>query len=106
MLTDGKYILDENGDPKPEYDLLKWSLWFEENGKKRILKQTKIGDDVFVSTVFLGMDYSFSDEPHDPVLWETMIFVKDKGDNEERYSSKEEALEGHERIVKSYEQRM
>jgi hypothetical protein len=29
MTTKGKYILDKNGNPKEETDLMKWSAWFE-----------------------------------------------------------------------------
>jgi hypothetical protein len=29
MITLGKYILDERGQPKPETDLLKWASWIQ-----------------------------------------------------------------------------
>lgn len=104
----GLYILDERGESVPESDTLKWGEWFEVNPRS-------LGDDSIgpyrVSTIFLGVDYSFGDGP--PVLWETIIF----GMPEEmevipkirrrkrksfrktvemmRYTSKAEALAGH-----------
>lgn len=72
----------------------------------RIIKQETIGE-LWVSTVFLMLDHSFSDGP--PDLFETMIFTAardERGrpqasvDYQERYSTWELALEGHERAVK------
>ena len=49
-----------------------------------------------VSTVFLGIDYSFG-EPGGPVLFETMIFWRGHELDEwrERYRTRDEALAGH-----------
>lgn len=93
----GKYILDENGNPKEEPDLMVWAKWME-NGffDKRKIAQDTI-DGVLVSTVFLGLDYSFDDGP--PVLYETMVFKKGGSDEMQRYHTKEEALEGHKEMV-------
>ena len=53
-------------------------------------------DGVRVSTVFLALDHSFTDGP--PVLWETMVFGQGDGDEyQERYTSYEDAVEGHKR---------
>lgn len=91
-----RYILDENGKPIPEPDLLKWAQWFEDT-KQRVVQQDHIGD-IFVSTVFLGLDHAFVyDDVHEPVLWETMIF-KDtdwSGDFQRRYTSLNDAIAGH-----------
>lgn len=111
--TDGKYILDEEGNVKEENDLLKWAKWFEENNAQRRVANTEVGEYV-VSTVFLAMDYSFQDGAP-PVLWETMVFKKEPEETEifgrsvkvrptvddyfERYTSKEDAVVGHERII-------
>ena len=81
------YILDDQGNPVREPDLLKWGRWFEQT-KKRIVKQEQIGD-VWISTVFLGLDHSFHpDGP--PILWETMTF---RGDRKKKKTVK---LMGHE----------
>lgn len=49
--------------------LLEWGTLMETPG--RILKQETVRD-CFVSTVFLGLDYSFDAGP--PLLFETMVF--------------------------------
>jgi len=97
-----RYILDAAGNPVPEPDLFKWAQWFE-NGRNRILEQDHAGG-FFVSTVFLALDHNFAGGP--PILWETMIFPETKtqldvpyAHFQNRYSSREEAIEGHRRIV-------
>lgn len=94
------YILNDKGEPVVEEDILKWGKWFQNNN--RSLSKTEIPDG-FVSTVFLGLDHSWGDSP--PLLWETMVFIKgnSQDDYTERYSTKEEALAGHERICKQVE---
>jgi hypothetical protein len=70
----GRYILDDSGNPKPEPDLFKWGKWFEK--RDRIVKQEQVGD-VWVSTVFLGLDHDFTGKGP-PILWETMTFRGDR----------------------------
>lgn len=55
-------------------DIMEWSKWFETKRKDRIVKQTTLPNGLWISTVFLGMDHSFSDGP--PLLFETMVFPK------------------------------
>ncbi|MBP8689262.1 hypothetical protein KBH77_02835 [Patescibacteria group bacterium] len=68
------------------------------------VKQKKLKNGKFISTVWLGLDYSICDGK--VLIFETMVFPE-FGDCEnefcERYSTLEEAMEGHERIVKEYE---
>ena len=71
---------------------------FHQDVNYKILKKTQVLNKE-VSTVWLGTDYgiSFGDEQHAPIIFETMIFSGDM--NEEavwRYSTEEEAFEGHE----------
>lgn len=56
--------------PIPEEDFLKWGEWLET--AERHVAQTRIGN-VWVSTVFLGLDHNFFGEGP-PILFETMIF--------------------------------
>ena len=65
------YILE--GRKPIEADLKTWSKWFESADARRVA-ETKI-DGYNVSTVFLGLDYSFSGGQ--PLLFETMIFPAD-----------------------------
>lgn len=116
-MNNDHWILDENGKPK-QVPFMEWAEWFEE-GKNRIVKRTDLND-WFVSTVFLGLDHRFSGKG-DPILWETMVFEQELSEfeipaygnhparkrkhhksveqYENRYSSKEAAIEDHDRIV-------
>jgi hypothetical protein len=96
-LTTGKYILDGH-TPIEEPDLFKWGKWFgtvnrhvaNDNFKDRH------GNSIQVSTVFLGMDHSFStDEDHIPILFETMIFGGEHNEDQYRYCTWDEAVIGH-----------
>lgn len=102
--TLGKYILDKDHNVIPVHDLLEWAKWFEHERPKQRIGYSDLGE-YCVSTVFLGIDHSFEIGP--PLLFETMIFMKDnayvKGekniflDYQERYSTWNEAKEGHKR---------
>jgi len=97
--VNGKYILDDKGEPHKEKNLMKWAKWYENSGQARIVAKTCVGN-AEVSTVFLSLDHSFGNGP--PMLYETMIFNSE--DNEfgsylERYSTRAEAEAGHTRIV-------
>lgn len=88
-----QYILDENHNPVPEFDLIKWAYWFEGKGN-RIVKQQHVGT-VFVSTVFLGLDHQFGDGP--PILFESMTFP---GQRENRCCTWQEAEQMHLRMCR------
>lgn len=93
------YILDEDGDPKP-VDFSEWAAWF--GTANRAVKQEQVGK-YFISTVFLGLDHQFGDGP--PLLFETMVFPGTEPGLDiacERYSTRAEALAGHEAMVKRY----
>lgn len=91
----GTYVMDENGNPKPEPDLLAWAKWFEK--AERQLALDKVGG-VRVSTVFLGLDHSFGQDGP-PLLYETMVFGGKLDQEQERYSTRDDALAGHSRIL-------
>lgn len=97
------YILDNNRNPVLEPDPIKWGQWIEKNSRR--VAETTIGN-IWISTVFLGLDYSFGDDGP-PVLWETMTF-EIKPDGEKDMSGVEQdrcsgtwndALAMHERMV-------
>ena len=101
--TIGKYILDDDGKtPVPCEDLLEWGQWMELQGK-RIVKQTRRAKKrgPLVSTVFLGLDHDFPYNSEEPILWETMVFGGPwRYEPQERYTSYEDAVVGHERWVR------
>lgn len=93
---DGKYILDKNGNPKKEKNLLVWGRWL--NTADRKVARTNIGK-VLISTVFLGLDHRFFGKGK-PILYETMVFGGKLDQMMERYCTKEQAIKGHNAIVK------
>lgn len=89
-LRSSYYVPDENGNPVPA-SMLEWAKWFETHDR-HIANDTI--DGVQISTVFLGLDHSWSGGK--PVLWETMIFGGEHNEYQQRYTSREDALKGHE----------
>jgi len=92
MLT---YILDDQQQPVVCDDLSAWGRWMQR--AERHVARTEF-DGGYVSTVFLGMDHSFTGGP--PVLWETMIFGGPHDGWQDRYTSLDAAKAGHAHAVK------
>lgn len=88
------YVLDQNLEAR-QVDVRDWAVWFET--ADRTVAKTDVGE-VTISTVFLGLDHSFTDSGL-PVLYETMVFGGALDEYQWRYSSREAALAGHERVV-------
>jgi len=88
------WILDSNGEPLEEPNVLKWTRWFESNDR-HVALDTRKG--VQISTVFLGLDHQYGDGA--PLLYETMVFGGPHDEYCERYSTKEAALDGHKRAL-------
>jgi len=73
----GEYVLDAEGNPVPERDILAWAKWLEQSDRYVAFTKFAWGT---VSTVFLGLDplhlgyeiESFAE--YKPMLWETMVF--------------------------------
>lgn len=87
------YIL-EGHEPVPA-DLMTWARWFE-NATNRRVAETHVGD-MRISTVFLGLDHNFAGGP--PLLFESLVFDGTLDGEMERYTTWEEAEEGHTRLV-------
>lgn len=94
----GLYILDENKNPVKCNDMSVWGKWIKNPENKRVAL-TNISEDVYVSTVFLGIDHNFGRNDK-PILFETMVFggIYD-GLEAMRYYTFEEALLGHDAMV-------
>jgi hypothetical protein len=82
---------DRSGKPM---DLMTWAAVFE--NAERHVGNDHLGD-MHISTVWLGLDHSFGDGP--PLIFETMVFGGPHDEYTERYSTEEEAKEGHARVV-------
>ena len=108
MNISAKYVLNQHNEPVEVKDLLLWAAAFEDNDK-RIVRQntvTELGEhlvspfkSVFVSTVFLGLDHNFS-EKGPPIVFETMVFGGPFNHTMWRYATWDEAVKGHEQLVK------
>lgn len=78
-----------------------WALWFRGPDCHRVVARTTVGDR-YVSTVFLGLDHYFGNDPeHPPVLFETMVFIGGSSLEDEchRYSTWEDAYWSHREVV-------
>jgi hypothetical protein len=87
-----KYYILQGREPVP-VECLEWAKWFE--GNERRVAYTDLGNAAYVSTVFLGLNHSFTDDGP-PLIFESMSFEGDQ----ERYSTWEEAEAGHKRMVR------
>lgn len=106
----GHYILGEDGRTPVLAPLLVWASAFERGKQARPgsptagagwarVAHTEIGN-VRVSTVFLGLDHSFT-EGGPPVLFETLVFGGEHDEEMSRYTTWEDAEQGHmETIIK------
>ena len=75
--------------------------WINDFGKiDRRIKFTKLSKNVDISTVFLGIDHGFDDDK--TVLFETMIFGGDRDGECIRYSTVDNSLDGHDKVVKEF----
>ena len=100
------YRLDENKKVIPVEDFI--SLYGGEDIENRIVAKTDVSFFGFfplhVSTVFLMIDHSFN-LGGPPKVFETMIFKEDGTDDyQQRYSTWDEAVAGHE-VACQYAQR-
>ena len=96
-----KYVLDTDGNPQPEGDLLAWAQWMGA-GDNQVLKREQVGH-VRVSTVFLGLDHGWGTTDA-PLLFETMVYGGKLDGVCERYASRADALAGHAVVVARVEE--
>ena len=101
----GRYILVDKV-PQIEPDLIKWAMWFEDINNRfvardQIADSINTGENIRVSTVFLGLDYSFDASKANtvPILFETMIFGGNHDQYCDRYATWTQSKKGHKRAV-------
>lgn len=103
-MTTGKYLLDGH-DVVPCEDLLEWALNFET--MDRVVGLTNFDQDdgtqVTVSTVFIGLDHSFSRHEGPPIVFETMVFGGKLDGYQDRYCTWEQAERGHQEMCNKVE---
>lgn len=90
-------------DRKPvAVDLMTWAKWFEDFDNRRVAVTTvelPEHDPVRVSTVFLGIDHSWSLTFGEPILFESMVFGGPMDQEMYRYATWEQAEAGHAMLV-------
>lgn len=92
----GHYVLDGHKTilcPDP----MMWAKWYET--AERRVEHTTITEDIYVSTVFLGLNHNYGSGP--PLLFETMVFGGARDGDCSRYSTWDEAERGHQEVVDS-----
>lgn len=109
---DGKPLVDTPVGSKKWHEQVGEVEKLLTNKKYKVVKQEDVGD-YWVSTVWLGIDHSFipTDEPNPrPLIFETMVFNKKKSGyldlDMDRYATEEEAIKGHERMVKKWKKKL
>jgi hypothetical protein len=96
------YIL--NGHDVVEATLTEWIAWLGAVGDARAMIKTPIGKDCEVSTVFLGIDHNWGGgRIH---VFETMVFGGPMAEEYRRYSTWDEAMAGHARMVELVKSKM
>ncbi len=81
-----------------QVSLYDYALWNKDNDKNIVIGKYKIGKDIEVSTVFLGLDHCYT-ECNKPLLFETMVFGGEHDQFMSRYETYEKAVEGHNKAV-------
>jgi hypothetical protein len=87
------WLMDELGNLTQAKDIDDWSQKMEWDHTQIELTGN---DDIYVSTVFLGIDHNwgFEDEKR-PILFETMVFGGEYDELQFRYCTIDEARAGH-----------
>lgn len=85
------YVLDGKTAKVATRD--EWAQWLKDSRDKKRIASTEYGDDIRVSTVFLGLNHAWGDGP--PMIFETMIFGGEHSDDQVRCSTYEEAEAQH-----------
>ena len=93
-------ILDKNKKVVEVDNVYDWGRMFEENEERIVNLTIFIGKHgkVRISTVFLGLNHSFFEGP--PLWFETMVFGGPLDQEQDRYTTWDEAKAGHEAMVK------
>lgn len=94
----GMGYYDRFGKPMPDdwYDKAKHGDKFSKWQTDRRVGNTVV-DDVTVSTVYLGLDHRYGEGA--PLIFETMVFGGKWDQELDRYSTEEQAMRGHLRVL-------
>jgi hypothetical protein len=95
------YYLDKDDTivPVDDFNNPEWLCFMKDIARRRLATDV-VSDGIKVSTVFLGIDHGHGAPGNVPVLWETLVFGGPLDGEMRRYTSKEEALKGHEDMLR------
>ncbi len=97
------YILDEGGNPVSA-TVEQWGYWLEDAGILRMVDFTQIGE-IEISTVFVGLNpHPTSDQK--PKLYETAISGGLLDGHSWKYSTKQDAIDGHRQALREVRKTM
>ena len=85
-----EYYIEVEGKPVKAKSGLDWARNFEIANRRVDFTKTLNGE---ISTVFLGIDHSLGCGP--PLLYETIVFGGTLDQEQDRYSTREQAVAGH-----------
>ena len=91
------FILNEDKTVTSVGNATEWAAFLESDSDGRRVDRTEVTDDIEVSTVFLGLNHQFGDGP--PLLFETLVFGGKLDGEMCRYSTWDQAVSGHLRVV-------
>ena len=95
----GRYILGPGHILIPCTSIEDWGRALADD-TANIVQQDVIAPGIAISTVFLGLDHNmFGDGP--PLVFETMIFREGDGNETFRWSTWDEAMEGHKALTEA-----
>ena len=97
-MSSGNYIL-EGKKAVLVGDIIEWAQKFESQDRK--VAKDKVGE-AEISTVFLGLDHQYGEGK--PLIFETMVFGGELDQEMDRYSTWEEAEEGHKAMMEKVKQ--
>ena len=97
LLISNLWIENERGTPRRASSVVEWANYMAKTSRE---VGKDVAGDLFISTVFLGIDYNFVGFGP-PILYETMIFAESQIEGQWRYTSRQRAKRGHDSIVRA-----
>jgi hypothetical protein len=92
------YILDQEHRLVRCDDTRVWTEWMAVPERRRVALD-HVTAQIYVSTIFLGLDHNFFDLLAPPILFETMVFGGAMNLFQERYCTWDDAELGHNTIL-------
>lgn len=97
-----RFFVLKDKKPVPASSMTQWAEQLADY-HQRVVKQTHLPNEIFISTVFLGLDIMGGDKPvEELVLFESMVFGGEYNHYKRMYCSYQEAEQGHQEIIEMH----